>query len=517
LRYSFEDFVLDTDRRELHRGKEIVVVTPQAFDLLEYLIRNRDRVLSKDDLIAAIWGGRIVSDAAVTTRMNAARNAVRDSGEEQRLIKTLPRKGFRFVGSVREEQAAAQSSAVDAAKPTLPLPDKPSIAVLPFADMSDDHSQEYFADGMAEEIITALSRCGWLFVIARNSSFTYKGKAVDVREVGRALGVRYLLEGSVRKAADSVRIACQLVEAESGRHLWADRYDRALDNIFALQDEIALNVIGAIEPTMSDIEIERVRRKRPDSLDAYDFVLRSMPYVTEVPMPPEALKAIPFLDKALALEPDYPRAHGFLALCHEILFMRAGFDQEHRAFATRHARAAITQGRDDATALAVAAFVLAVLEHDRATAFDALERAIALEPFSSYALGFGSAVSAWAGRAERVVEWAERALRLNPYGQMVHLCYGSLAVAHFQRGRYDESVETARRAIQASPEFSVYHLLLAAPLVKLGRVDEAKAAAARVLQFEPAFSAQKFCVAFGIVPELAEGLSAAWREAGLPP
>jgi TolB-like protein len=454
--------------------------------------------------------------------VNAARHAIGDSGERQQFIRTIVRRGVRFVGDVREEAVGTETARrvpldKDVAPSALPLPDKPSIAVLPFVNMSDDPQQEYFADGMAEEIITALSRCGWLFVIARSSSFTYKGKGVDARDVGRSLGVRYLLGGSVRKAADNVRVACQLVEAESGRHLWAGRYDGAIDDIFALQDEIALNVIGAIEPTMRDLEIERVRRKRPGSLDAYDFVLRAMPFVTEVPMPPEALKAIPFLERALALEPDYARAHGFLALCHEILFMRAGFDQEHRSSATRHARAAIVYGRDDATALGVAAFVLAVLEHDRPTAFDALERAIALEPFSSYALGFGSAVSAWAGKAERVVEWAERALRLNPHGQMVHLCHASLAVAHFQRGRYDRSAESAHRAIQGSREFTVYHLLLSAPLVRLGRMEEAKAAAARVLQSEPTFSAQRFCAAFGAVPELADGLSNAWREAGLPP
>jgi len=190
LRYRFEEFAFDIDRRELHRGAEVVSITPQVFDLLEYLIRNRERVVSKDDLINAIWNGRIVSDAALTTRLNSARAALGDSGEEQRLIKTLPRKGFRFVGAVREERAPAT-----ALKPALALPDKPSIAVLPFENMSGDPEQEYFADGMVEEIITALSRFKSLFVIARNSSFTFKGKAVDIKEVGRRLGVRYVLEG----------------------------------------------------------------------------------------------------------------------------------------------------------------------------------------------------------------------------------------------------------------------------------------------------------------------------------
>jgi TolB-like protein len=521
LRYIFEDFQLDADRRELRRGRDAVSVAPQVFDLLDYLIRNRERVVSKDDLIAAVWDGRIVSDAAVTTRINAARRAIGDSGEEQRLIKTLPRKGFRFVAVVREEPATAPATVaatlVEAPRPDLALPDKASIAVLPFSNMSDDPSQEYFADGMAEEIITALSRCSWLFTIARNSSFTYKGKNVDVRQVGRELGVRYVLEGSVRKAGHSVRIACQLLEAASGRHLWAERYERALDDIFALQDDITLSVIGAIQPTMRDLEIERVKRKRLESLDAYDFVLRAMPYVTEIPMPEQALKAMPLLEKALALEPDYARAHGFLALCNEILYMRAGFNEENRIAGIRHAHAAIAHGRDDATALAVGAFVTAVLGHDRVTAFTALKRAIALEPFSAVALGFGSAVASWADEAERVIEWAERAIRLNPYGQLVHLCYAALALAHFSRGRYEESAAAARRAVQATPDFSVYQVLLAAPLAKLGRTEEARTVAGRVLELEASFSSERFCTAFGAAPELALKLSNACREAGLPP
>ncbi|MGC2315983.1 MAG: winged helix-turn-helix domain-containing protein, partial [Bradyrhizobium sp.] len=207
MRYLFEEYAFDTDRRELHRGADVVSVAPQVFDLLDYLIRNRERVVSKDDLIDVIWKGRSVSDAALTTRLNAARSALGDSGEEQRLIKTLPRKGFRFVGPVREAKGPAPAQQP---KPALPLPEKPSIAVLPFTNLSSDLEQEYFADGMVDDIITALSRFKALFVIARNSSFTYKGRAVDVKQIGHELGVRYVLEGSIRKAASRVRITGQL-------------------------------------------------------------------------------------------------------------------------------------------------------------------------------------------------------------------------------------------------------------------------------------------------------------------
>ena len=273
LRYLFEEYAFDTDRRELYRGAEVVSVAPQAFDLLEYLIRNREHVVSKDDLINAIWNGRIVSDAALTTRLNAARNVIGDTGEEQRLIKTLPRKGFRFIGPVREE--GGKSSKVPETEPeklALALPDKPSIAVLPFQNMSGDPEQEYFADGMVEEIITALSRNKQLFVIALNSSFTFKGRAVDIKQVAQDLGVRYVLEGSVRKSGNRIRIAGQLIDAASGAHLWADRYDGALEDVFELQDQVAASVVGAIAPSVTQAEIERAKRKPTSSLDAYDYL-----------------------------------------------------------------------------------------------------------------------------------------------------------------------------------------------------------------------------------------------------
>jgi TolB-like protein len=224
LRYLFENYALDRDRRELRCGPDLVPVEPKVFDLLAYLIKHRERVVSRDDLLASIWEGRIVSDSALASRINALRSAIGDSGEGQRLVKTLPRKGIRFVGEVREEMAEP-SVAPQSRQSSFGLPDRPSIAVLPFTNMSGDPEQEYFADGMAEEIITALSRCAGLFVIARNSSFTYKGKTVDIRQVGRELGVRYVLEGSVRRAGSRLRFVGQLIDATSGAHIWADRFD----------------------------------------------------------------------------------------------------------------------------------------------------------------------------------------------------------------------------------------------------------------------------------------------------
>jgi len=283
LIYNFEEYSLDLDRQELRRGAELVDVEPQVLDLLHYLIRNRERVVSKDDLIADVWKGRIVSDSTLTSRITSARQAIGDSGDQQRLIRTIARKGLRFVGEVHES-AAKQAPPVkrDVALPAAPdagarsLPDKPSIAVLPFVNMSGDPEQEYFSDGITEDIITALSRFRWFLVIARSSTFVYKGQGVDVKQVGRDLGARYVLEGSVRKSGQRVRITAQLIEAISGGHIWAEQYDRELTDIFALQDEITARVAAAIQPKLWEAEDIRGSRRSVDDLDAWDLVARAM-------------------------------------------------------------------------------------------------------------------------------------------------------------------------------------------------------------------------------------------------
>ena len=428
----------------------------------------------------------------------------------------MPRRGYRYVGPVAVKEQENQG-AVGNEQPALALPDKPSLAVMPFTNMSGDPEQEYFADGMVEEIITGLSRIKWLFVIARNSSFIYKGQAVNVGRVGRELGVRYVLEGSVRKAGERVRVSGQLIETETSVHLWAERYDRRLDDVFALQDEITLNVVGAIEPSLREAEIERVKRKRPENLDAYDLVLRALPHVF-LPMPAEAAKAMPLLERALTLEPDYAGALGYLAWCHQILFVRGGFNQENRNAAIRHARAALAFGRDDATALALGGFVVSVTEHNRATAFEALEQALAISPSSSFALFFGSVALAYAGEAERAIDWAERALRFSPFDRLNHLSYHALAIAHFLRGRYEEAAHAARRSVQSIPSSSISRSVLTAALAKLGRIEEAKAVALQVLALDiPSFSAARFCAAMGLPTPLAEPMTDAWTTAGLPP
>jgi adenylate cyclase len=430
---------------------------------------------------------------------------VSDMGEQR--LKNIDRPVR--IYSVRLDDAPAP------ARPALALPEKPSIAVLPFENMSGDPEQDYFVDGMVEDIITGLSRIKWLFVIARNSTFTYKGRSVDVKQVGRELGVRYVLEGSVRKLANRVRITGQLIDAATGAHVWAERYDRKSDDIFALQDEIALSVVGAIEPSVRRAEIERVKRKRPDSLDAYDLVLRAQPDV-DSGMPDRATKALVLLERALALDSTYALAHGFAAMSHHNRFLRAGLHEANRAASIRHAQAAILYGQDDALALTFAGFSIGMDGHDRAAAFAAFEAALAVSPSSALTYLLGSVVLAWGGEAERAIEWAQHGLRLSPFDPWAFAAFGSVTLGHFQRGRYEEAANAAYRAVQSNPAHSINHVLLAAPLAKLGRLDEAKAASARVLELQPAFRYGRQLSGVDCAPALAASLSEALSATGLP-
>jgi adenylate cyclase len=431
-----------------------------------------------------------------------------DLGEQQVKNITRPVRVYR----VRDVGAAAKSPSA----PALPLPDKPSIAVLPFANLSGDPEQEYFADGMVEEIITALSRIRWLFVIARNSSFTYKGQAVDVKQVGRELGVRYVLKGSVRKAGGRVRITAQLIDALSGAHLWADRFDGELKDVFELQDQVAIRVAGVIEPTLRQAEIERARRKRPDSLDAYDFYLRALPYAF-TPMPEDADKALPLLGRAIELEPDYAAAHAIIAWCHEARYLRGGMQEETRLAALRHARQAIASGSDDAAALATGGFVIAVCGHDYETALSAFDRALALSNSCAFALGFSSIVHAWKGDSATAVEQANHALRVSPFDALIYLPYVGLAYAHFAAGRFEDTIAATSLANQSNPRFSVPLILQGAALGCLGRGEDAKTVVQQLLELHPGITiASAILSARYVNPEDIAALAAGLQRAGLP-
>lgn len=507
---EFGPFRLDADAGILFRGAEPTPLGQRAVLLLALLVRRAGTPVSKDALIEAAWPAQAIEDSNLTVQIAAVRRALADASEEAQWIETLPRRGYRYVGP-----AVTASDPDRASAPSLTLPERPSIAVLPFANLSGDAEQDYFADGMVDDIITGLSRINWLFVIARSSTFTYRGRAVDVKQVGRELGVRYVLEGSVRKTSGTARITGQLIDASTGMHVWAERYDRQSDDIFGLQDDIAMSVVGAIAPSLRRAEINRVKRKRPDSLDAYDLVLRAQPDV-DSGMPVQVTQALVLLERAIALEPSYALAHGNAAMCHHCLFLRAGLQEASRADSIRHARSAIAHGQDDAVALTLAGFSIGMDGHDRSSAFTALDAALAISPSSALTYILGSVMLGWGGDADRAIEWSERGMRLSPFDSWAFAAFDAQAMGHFHHGRYEEACRAAYRSVQANPRHSITHVQLAAALAKLGRLQEARTAAARVLELHPTFRYGRQFQGVNCAPALAASLGEALRAAGLP-
>jgi adenylate cyclase len=401
-------------------------------------------------------------------------------------------------------------------RPALALPDKPSIAVLPFHNMSDDPQQEYFADGIAGDIITSLSRIHWFFVIARNSSFAYKGRAVDVRTVGRELGVRYILEGSVRKAGNRLRITTQLVEAATGAHLWAEKFDGALADVFDLQDQITAGVVGAIEPSVRQAEIERARRKRVEKYDAYDLYLQALPHVWAHSRE-KVERGFDLLNAALRIDPAYAAAHGLLAWAFQQRFLRAGAHPSDREAAISHARIALSLDTDDTTALSLAGFVVAILERDHKAGIGATEKALLYNPNSAQALGYNALINSFAGRFDIALDRARQSVRLSPFDPVRYIPEMAICVAFFCSGRYVEAAEAARRAIQYNARFVPAWAMLAACLVRLGNLEEARLEANRVLSAEPHFHLRVSLapVATG-APEVSAPIIAALKEVSLP-
>ena len=495
MQFVFGDYVLDRDRRELTRGSAAIATGPQVFDLLLYLVQHRERVVSKDDLLQAVWGGRIVSESTLTSHINAVRKAIGDSGEEQRLIRTVARKGFRFVGEVREAPSSHGSGSLktEPAKPIEPsaqalaLPDKPSIAALPFQNLSGDPEQEYFADGVVEDVITALSRIRWLFVIARNSSFTYKGRQVDVKQVGRELGVGYVLEGSVRKAANRVRITGQLIDATTGAHLWAERFEGTLDDIFELQDQIAASVVGAVAPQLERAEIERAKRKPTASLDAYDYYLRGMANLHQGTR--EAIdEALRLFHAAIRLDPAFASAYGMASWCHFWRKVNGWMIDRSQEIAegARLARRAVELGRDDAVALTRSGHALAHLAGDLDGGIALLDRALMLNPNLAAAWFLGGFLRVWHGEPDGAIEHFARAMRLSPLDPEMYRIQAGMAAAHLFAGRFDTASSWAEKAFRDLPSFLMVVGIIAASHALAGRTDEARRAMHHLRQLDPA-------------------------------
>jgi TolB-like protein/Tfp pilus assembly protein PilF len=496
VRFVFADHTLDTDRRELCRGGTPIAVEPQVFDLLTYLVQNRERVVSKDDLFASVWGGRIVADSTLASRINAARKAIGDSGEAQRLIRTIARKGVRFVGEVQSSPenheparvaATQQDGLQDSARPALPPSDRPAIAVLPFVNMSGEPEQEYFSDGISEDIITGLSRLRWFFVIARNSSFTYKGKSVHLKEIAEDLGVGYVVEGSVRKEGQRVRITAQLNDVTTGSHLWAERYDRELADVFAVQDEITEAIVAAIEPQLYAAENFRAQRKAPGSLDAWDLVMRALSHYWRV-TPEDNLAAQALLEQAIAIDPNYAQALALLAVSH-LFGARMGWEDVVivRPAAERDALAAVRADGEDPWAHLALACAYGYRGHLE-DSFASFEQALRLNPNFALAQGYYGLMLSWAGRWREGAEAARRALRLSPRDPSAAVFQAVAAYAAYVERDYQEAIRLAREGIRQRSDFAGAYRVITAAAGMAGEMELAKAMLQELRRAQPNIS-----------------------------
>ncbi len=492
---AFADCEIDLDRRELSRASQAVATPPQVFDLLVYLARNRERVVSRDDLIAAVWAGRIVSESTLASHINAARRAVGDSGQQQAVIRTVARKGFRFVAQVREQAApeptpalaTAEAHAAAPAESPAPLPARPSIAVLPFVNLSGDPEQEYLADGVVEDVIAALSQYRWLFVVARNSSFTYKARAVDVKQVGRELGVRYVLEGSWRKAGNRVRITGQLIDATTGALHWAGRFEGVLEDIFELQDQITRDVVGAIAPQLERAEIERARHKPTGSLNAYDCYLRGMAWLHQGTRP-AIDHALPLFEQAIASDPAFSSAYAMAAWCHCWRKLNGWMtDRPHEMVkGLQLAGRAVELDRNDAVALTRCGPVLAHLGGDLEGGIALVDRALALNPNLAPAWFLGAYLRLWHGQTDTAIAHFTHAMRLSPLDMELYRMQAGLAMAHLFQGRYGESVAWAEKSLRELPSFLMVAAILAASQALADRPEAAASALKRLRELDPA-------------------------------
>jgi TolB-like protein/Tfp pilus assembly protein PilF len=484
LLYFFDDCALDTDRCELRRSGELLSVEPKVFDLLTYLVDHRDRVVSKDDLIAGVWMGRVVSDSALTTCINAARAAIGDSGETQRLIKTLPRKGIRFVATVREGDSPAREPRV---APDASLPQKPSLAVLPFVNLSNDPNQEYFADGLTEDIITGLSRLRWLLVTASDSSFKYKVSGVDAKQVGHELSVGYVLKGTVRRSSQRVRITAQLIDASTDMQVWAERYDGDLAEFFALQDQITENVVASIEPHIFAAEGFRSQRKTPASLDAWGLVMRALPHIwTWASNDNET--ALAYLKRATEIDPGYARANSLIAWAYAArLHTGWAVVGDSLDLALTFARLAVEQDGEDPWGHLALGWVHANSRRFR-PAVEEITAAIELNPSSAFAQAMLGMAYGYGGRADEGLQQLSLALRLSPRDPQQARYLATNGFCHLMAKRFPVAVGFLRRSVQLRPHFLAAWKSLAAAAGLAGDLETATSALAEVKRVQPDLS-----------------------------
>jgi adenylate cyclase len=484
--YTLGPFRLDIEGDLLWRGTQPAALGRRAIALLRALVEHPGVVVSKDALVDAAWPGQAVEESNLTVQIAALRRVLGEEPGGDHWIQTMPRRGYRFVGPVltTEENAATAAVAPVDTAPTEyrdverrqlpPLPDKPSIAVLPFANISGDPEQEYFTDGMVEEIITALARIRWLFVTAATSSFTYKGQAVDVRRIGRELGVRYVLEGSVRKASGQVRITAQLIDAATGAHLWADRFDGSLEGVFELQDQVAISVAGVIEPALEAAEIRRSAERPTNDVTAYDLYLRAQALSFSWERD-DAMRGLGLLEQAIKRDPRYGLALIEVASRYTELHIN-GWCEDPEVICRKgveFARRALEMAPDDPNVLHKAARALAYFGEDIDAAVALLDRSLKLNPNSARAWMWGGWIRLWAGQPDLAIEHFETSWRLNPRVARANPLIG-IGVAHFFTRRFEEARATLLQALQEKPNWVPIYRFLAACYAHMGRLDEAK-------------------------------------------
>lgn len=518
---AFGPFRLSIARRELLKGGVAVPLGSRAFDLLAALVQRQGNVASKDELLAEVWPDTVVEENNLQVQISSLRKALGESVEGSRYLLTVPGRGYRFVGIVGHTTEIASGVALPGPSSIvtpLPLPEKPSIAVLPFTNLSGDPEQEYFADGMAEEILTALSRCTWLFVIARNSSFTYKGRAIDVRTVGQELGVRYVLEGSVRRGGNRLRFTGQLIDAINGAHIWADRFDGELSDVFDLQDRITENVVAAIEPKLQLAEIERLKQKKTADLNAYDHLLRAQQL--EYEFTEQSLQeALDHLRQALEIDPSYAPAMALAAYCYgEIRFQGWTKDvDDETARGLQYMSRALELARFDPNVLWMCALASWQLGFDTKRAHELAHRSLETNPNSAIAMTIAGWIEAYSGNYGKGRELLAHSQRLNPRDPRAWFTASGRSIACLGDGSFEEGAEWARKALAQNPRYTVAMRLLAANLANLGQTDGPADAIADMLRIEPDLTIRKLRARLIFMDDaLWQKLSRGLKLAGLP-
>ena len=518
--YRFGPFLVDRRSACLRREGIAVPLRPKSFDVLVYLAQHPGRLVPKAELIDNVWQNVNVTSNSVVQCIKEVRQALQD--DCQTIIETVSKRGYLFASPViaidgdGEHSSGASTTAMDAAANRgLPLPDRPSIAVLPFDNMSGEPGQEHFADGISEDLITGLSRVRWLFVIARNSSFVYKGRAVDVREVAAKLGVRYVLEGSVRRAGQRLRVSAQLIDAITGGHHWAEQYDRELGDIFAIQDEITSSVIASIQPRLLAAEGVRALSRAPVDLGAWELVARAQTHVWRLTRS-DNKAAIEALNRAVEAYPDYAPTRSLLGFCLVFSAHNGWIDRDQGLQAARPhiVRAIAFDDCDPWAQIALGYWSMMARRTEESLA--AFRRAVVLNPSSAAAHCYLSHGLAFSGRCDEAIAHGREAIRLSPLDPDTAMFLGGITVANYLAGRYAEAFETSEQLLRLRPGFHGAQRLRCASLAQMGRVEEARQSLAALRLEQPQLSVDwiKSSVPYQ-TPELMEHFLAGMRKAGL--